>query len=170
MLRLISNDDILNQEEYDRIVNQINLAIISCPHCRHRGMHRMGTYERSMENHQTHEVFKLKVQRVRCPHCRHTHALFCGDMIPYVSHSLLTCLIVINLRTITIAEQSLQRFDYLNHERLRRILYNYNRNWKFKLTALNLEISSPNLQYQTALLCNHVFMQNHRGNIYQMIT
>ena len=168
MLLVTSNDYILNQDKYDSIVNQVNLTNISCPHCHHKGLHRMGTYERSMENHQTHEVFKLTVQRVRCPHCGHTHALFCGDMIPYVSISVLTCLIVINLGTITRAEQSLQRHEYLNHERLRRILRTYNHSWKHKLNALNLNINSPNLQSQTSKLCNHIFMQNHRGNIFHM--
>ena len=72
----------ISQDFYNKIIDSLDLTLISCT-CGHSGsLIRHGSYKRKIPlNGQYH--LPLTVVRVYCKHCGHTHALLLSSFVPY---------------------------------------------------------------------------------------
>ena len=73
----------LNQINYDKIVNSIDLQSIICDQCGHNHWHIHGRYLRIFSF--LHHSMTIKIVRILCSHCRKTHAIFLEGMVPFSS-------------------------------------------------------------------------------------
>lgn len=73
----------LNQINYDKIVNSIDLQSIICDQCGHNHWHIHGRYFRIFSF--LHHSMTIKIVRILCSHCRKTHAIFLEGMVPFSS-------------------------------------------------------------------------------------
>lgn len=69
----------LNQKSYSNVIFSLDLSLLSCPNCSHRGLYVHGYYNRNFKG------ISINIQRVICPHCGKTHALLLFPMIPFLS-------------------------------------------------------------------------------------
>lgn len=69
----------INQKNYSNVIFSLDLSLLSCPKCSHRGLSVHGYYKRNFKDS------SINIQRVICPHCGKTHALLLFPMIPFLS-------------------------------------------------------------------------------------
>lgn len=73
----------INQKNYDKTFNNINLNSVSCDACGHNHWHIHGRYKRSFSF--LHVSITIRIIRVICSHCGKTHAILMEGMIPFSS-------------------------------------------------------------------------------------
>ena len=54
-----------------------------CPHCRHPGLHRHGSYKRHSKAEALTDEDQVAIQRYLCPPCECTCSVLPDDMLPY---------------------------------------------------------------------------------------
>lgn len=54
-----------------------------CPHCRHTGLHRHGSYKRHSKAEALTDEDQVAIQRYLCPPCGCTCSVLPDDMLPY---------------------------------------------------------------------------------------
>ena len=69
----------INQKNYSNVIFSLDLSLLSCPKCSHRGLSVHGYYKKNFKDS------SINIQRVICPHCGKTHALLLFPMIPFLS-------------------------------------------------------------------------------------
>lgn len=71
----------ISQDFYNKIIDSLDLNLISCT-CGHSGcLIRYGSYKRNVQLKD--EKITLSVVRVFCTACGHTHALLLSSIVPY---------------------------------------------------------------------------------------
>lgn len=71
----------ISQDFYNKIIDSLDLTLISCT-CGHSGsLIRHGSYKRKIPLKD--RIITLTVVRVYCKHCGHTHALLLSSFVPY---------------------------------------------------------------------------------------
>lgn len=76
------NDNIFNQDTYDKIINQVDFLTLKCPECSHSGcLIKHARYSRSFRL--SNSVITINIVRVLCKECGKTHAVLLYDFVPY---------------------------------------------------------------------------------------
>lgn len=69
----------INQFTYSNIIFSLNLSLLICPKCSHKGLNIHGYYKRTFKDN------IITITRVKCPHCGSTHSILLFPMIPFIS-------------------------------------------------------------------------------------
>lgn len=154
------SDNLITQESYDRMVNDLPIHQLTCPYCHFSGsMIRYGTYTRQVKS--TDQKLRLRIQRVRCS-CGHTHAILSQQLIPYSQHSLsdVFAIILESLKKHPCYDSILDRTPCIDRRNILAILRLFCRFWKERLLSEQLKLTAPfDLSSSCFALWQHQFMQ-----------
>ena len=134
------NFNTISQENYDAIVDGLQLHQITCT-CGHCGdMRRYGGYERTVWF--LGEEIDLRIQRVQCTHCGKTHAILLDILVPYSRIPLADQRQIIILCETGASCEPVQQSNFHIEDRMVYAIWNkYRRYWKQKLLAEGISLA-----------------------------
>jgi len=146
----------VTQEIYDQMIEEIDLLLLTCPHCGHTGTTVHAYYDRGVKNNG--EYFRLVILRVECSFCGKTHAILPDTLVPYSTITMQDTVDIILSETPERVDEILSRNILLNLSDIYHIRDRYRKYWKERLTSFNIVINqsiSKNCIHQF----NRQFMQ-----------
>lgn len=149
----------ISQDSYDKMTEDLDHALLTCPQCGHTGMTVHGYYERRVKYNCVR--FKLLVQRAKCKFCGKTHAILPDTLIPYSSIPKEDTIEIIEADSMERVEEILTDNTCLNMTDVYRIKKNYELHWKERLISFRLRIDDD-ISRRCIRLFRRQFMQIHR--------
>ena len=151
------NFNTISQENYDSIVDGLQLHQITCT-CGHCGdMRRYGGYKRTVWF--LGEEIELRIQRVQCTHCGRTHALLLDILVPYSRIPLEDQRQIIESSETGEDCEPVQQSNPLIEDRMVYVIWNkYCRHWKQKLLAEGISLAGELIKECFRCYCRQ-FMQ-----------
>lgn len=143
----------INQENYDEIINDLDLYRLICPKCGHSGLKIHGYYSRKLKTKLG--TIYLRVIRVICKECGSTHALLLSCIVPYSSMDLKSHIRIINKDNIKGLMLEISDIDESN---VAYTLKMYKLHYKERLLSVDIKIDD-NLVFNCFKHFNKQFMQ-----------
>ena len=139
---LENNFKIKSQKDYDDIIFDIDILMLTCPNCNHSGnMVHHGSYERFIQV-DIDLRFYLKVLRVKCKFCGKTHALMPSGIVPFSKFSIKDVInALLMLKNGSSLTKTLNVFTLFDASTLRAIIYRFKKFWEQKLISLKIHLS-----------------------------
>lgn len=147
----------ISQDNYDEMIEDLDPALLTCPHCGHTGTTIHGYYERRVKYDCV--LFKLLVQRVKCKFCGRTHAILPDTLIPYSSVPKEDTIEIIAADSAERIDEILTDNTCLDISDVYRIKKNYALHWKERLKSFNLRIDDCDISRICIRLFRRQFMQ-----------
>ena len=129
----------ISQDFYNKIIDSLDLTLISCT-CGHSGsLIRHGSYKRKIPLKD--RIITLTVVRVYCKHCGHTHALLLSSFVPYSQIPL-----TVHISSILACEQNSSIRPVLagqccvDENNIRFIFRSYRLHWQERLRSAGLTL------------------------------
>jgi len=160
----LENCNIQSQEDYDNIVNDLNICSLTCTCGCVGNMVLYGKYKRSLRVLST--LLPVFVRRVQCKHCGRTHAVLLGCWVPYQQIPLEDQIqIVLSEGDSDKTKAVLDENNLIDESEIYRIRLHFKSRWKERLRTLALSLSprSPGITEHCIREFRQQFMQNHRG-------
>ena len=148
----------VSQENYDRLIKQIDLIQLECPHCNHTGTKVHCYYDRPVKEKSGY--FRLLVLRVQCQFCEKTHAILPETIVPYSSVPLEDTITIILSESSELNEDPLQKNLFLDYSDVYRIRRNFKKFWKDRLLSFDLLIENQ-ISQRCIEIFKRQFMQIH---------
>jgi hypothetical protein len=148
----------VSQEKYDKLLNQIDLIQLECPHCNHTGTTVHCYYDRPVKA--KNGCFRLVILRVRCQFCAKTHAILPETIVPYSSVTLEDTITIILSESPELKEDPLRKNPFLDYSDIYRIRRNFKSFWKDRLISFRLQIDSQ-ISQRCVETFKRQFMQIH---------
>jgi hypothetical protein len=149
----------LSQEHYDKLIDSLDLKLLTCPHCHHTGTVVHAYYDRWVKNGEVE--FELIVLRVKCQFCGKTHAILPDSLIPYSSIPEEVTIEIIKAGNKEKLEEILTDNLCLDLTDIYRIRKNYQLHWKERLKSFGL-IIDESISRQCIRIFQRQFMQIRR--------
>lgn len=149
----------ISQDSYDEMIEELDLTLLTCPHCGHTGMTVHGYYERNVKY--SCVLFTLLVARVKCKFCGKTHAILPDTLIPYSSIPIDDTVEIITADTMERIEEILTDNTCLDITDVYRLRKHYDLHWKERLISFNLRIDDD-ISRRCIRLFRRQFMQIRR--------
>lgn len=156
---IIHNDRVndISQDTYDKMLEHIDLLLLTCPSCRHVGTVVHAYYDRKVK---TGDGFRLLVLRIKCRFCNKTHAVLPDTIIPYSSVSLEDVVNIILSESAKSSDDILRDNINLDLSDVYRIKRNFRRYWKERLKTFDILIDKS-ISRSCITRFSRQFMQIH---------
>lgn len=137
------NYNLISQDFYNKIIDSLDLNLISCT-CGHSGcLIRYGSYKRNVQLKD--EKITLTVVRVFCTACGHTHALLLSSIVPYSQIPLdIQASVIHNYESGLSLCPILTGHCLLDENNLKSVLRSYKLHWQQKLRSAGLSFTGWN--------------------------
>ena len=137
------NYNLISQDFYNKIIDSLDLNLISCT-CGHSGcLIRYGSYKRNVQLKD--EKITLTVVRVFCTVCGHTHALLLSSIVPYSQIPLNLQISVIHTYESGLSVQPIRAEHCLIDEyNLKSVIRSYRLYWQQRLRSAALSFIERN--------------------------
>lgn len=142
-------------EAYNKLVVNLDVCSITCPHCKHADMVRHAYYTRYINI--SGEKIKLTILRIKCKTCGTTHAVLPSFVVPYLHHPIeqLQSMIVIGKTDETSLSQEYET----------KLIRKIKKRWLQIVMSFGLELKSElfKLVKRASMNIRRCFMQIHSG-------
>lgn len=150
------NDNIFNQDTYDKIINQVDFLTLECPSRNHSCcLIKHARYSRSFRL--PNSVITINIVRVLCKECGKTHAVLLCDFVPYSQ-------ILLNNQIEIIKSDNDEKYlsDNRNFDMsdLKYISKQFNLYWKQRLLSHSITLNQSLLITCFKFFCNHLSATN----------
>ena len=137
------NYNLISQDFYNKIIDSLDLNLISCT-CGHSGcLIRYGSYKRNVQLKD--EKITLTVVRVFCTVCGHTHALLLSSIVPYSQIPLNLHISVIHTYESGLSLQPiLAEHCLIDENNLKSVIRSYRLYWQQRLRSAALSFIERN--------------------------
>lgn len=154
--------NVLSQDCYDQVVQELDRALIQCPDCKQLGFYVNSYYERSFKLAGSLNKTKIIIMQVICKSCGKTHAILLSCMIPWSQISLQDTLIILRLKPSSPDHEDNPLISHEDRVRLRKAFQLF---WKERLKAFCIAVDD--LLSQNCIFYHHrQFMQIHCGSCF----
>ena len=137
------NYNLISQDFYNKIIDSLDLNLISCT-CGHSGcLIRYGSYKRNVQLKD--EKITLTVVRVFCTVCGHTHALLLSSIVPYSQIPLNLQISVIHTYESGLSLQPiLAEHCLIDENNLKSVIRSYRLYWQQRIRSAALSFIERN--------------------------
>ena len=147
----------ISQDIYDKMLEHIDLLLLTCPHCKHTGTVVHAYYDRAVKSG---DGSRLLVLRIKCRFCNKTHTILPDTLVPYSSINLEDTINIICSDSAEEAEAILKENINLDLSDIYRVKRNYRLYWKERLHSFRIPIDED-VSRQCISLFKRQFMQIH---------
>lgn len=138
---LVEKFNPLTQSFYNKIINNLQFHMLTCP-CGHSGCLSVhGYYHRFIKS--PCGKIRLRICRVKCECCGHTHAILLSSMVPYSQVSTNDQISIINNYLNNLSQDSVMNDNpFIDESCFRYVIKNYLKYWHEKLLSESIKFSS----------------------------